>query len=218
VARRYTTILSLARRTIASHKNTGWSWAELTFEGVERLKAPPHSLTQGAACQRLAEDIGSAEFSPTSARRYHELWQRYGPDDSRERNGAGTELTFGEHYAIIRGGAPARQIMEEARAAGRGPYSAVLQRWAGQTSAPAELGRQSTRLLDMMISAEKALIAVVEHFDENDSVADVLTLREFVVEAQELLQRLSKNLDAANTSRPGQIPGGFLAPGEAPAS
>lgn len=120
VTKRYIALRESTKRALDNDE--GWRAARYTHEAAESLMRHLR-LGKIEALERWSKDLNRRRFSPTSARRYYDLWEKYG--EKRLYDHRGRELSFGEHYAAVRGGQRALEVMDEARRAGIGVHAAV---------------------------------------------------------------------------------------------
>lgn len=123
--KRYLAWRARAVRALRDVDAPGWTAAKITWEAVTYLMTVRH-MTKGKALAQWSRDIHRPRWSATSARRYFEVWDRYGDPTKRLRFQGIDDaeiLSFAEHYAIVRGGQPAYERIMKARAEGRGVHS-----------------------------------------------------------------------------------------------
>lgn len=122
--RQYKSLLSRATKAIRDMDTSGWVVAEITHEAVTYLIGKGMSKQQ--AFSQWAGDINRKRFGPSSARRYFEVWDRYGPERQRIHVN-GEPLTFSDHYMIVRDGRRALNAIALARVSGK-PVTAAVAR------------------------------------------------------------------------------------------
>lgn len=170
-----------------SASNTGdtaqFKLARLTHEAVMLLTNPTDGskkLSKNKAYERWAADLVTGarktNFSPSSARRYFTLWEKYGPEESRLVVGEGEEaqtLNFAEHYYVVSQGLPTLTDVSEAKSAGtstrtaatrtrRGPGAPASTKDNGGRPAPApapEVVQPSAEETEARLAEDERIVA-----------------------------------------------------------
>lgn len=123
MTKRYGELVATARDVLRDANGDGWKLAKVTFDGVTFLRNQKR-ITQGAALEEWSRDVAMERFSKTSARRYFDVWRKFGKARERDPK-TGKPLSFAEHYAIARGGQNAKKAMDDARERGAGVQAAA---------------------------------------------------------------------------------------------